>query len=619
MSDVAEILVESPVDASGTTSVVLSFPSYPVAAIAGQHLVGQMLQPSYSGPGNLNAISTHIGWFNVKDDFGAYGDGSHDDTSAIQDAINAAYRALVEPGASRYLCGIIFFPPGRYVLSSALYIGVPEATDGGGLVFMGSGVQSESAQQGTILQGKFSGDLIIVNVTGGGGGVTLRDLHIDRGSGTLSSGATFNWLAGINGCLTNVSTEGDYDVLQISQPETSTVTQLYVYGNDFRNVSNRLFHCVGGCRNVHIWDNYVGGTDVDTFVGHFDFSADDICSIFSFRNNDVEGFTGGIYFNNDVGTLEDFWISGNSFDIGNNATKPVFQASASGTARVIQGHIDHNWMPLGNGTQPAPDAIHLDANGAGADGPIVAGIHIEGNVYGGGTSEAFVKGPAIRIANGASDITVVGGRANFFVNAIEIVGSAGTTDGITIIGFGANSPTNGYDSGASGASNATGIAIQPSTGMTVRNVTISGCNLSQCAAQGLLIDSSLGGMIDAVAVVGNSFWGYTGSAVPVTIIGSNNTHINIGDNPGYNPVGYIGSSPAIAIGSAIRNPYPQSVRIAIVSATISSISITAASGGIAVLTGIKPTSEGVLVLLGVGESITLGGATLVGSWKWFLD
>jgi len=32
---------------------------------------------------SLNAVSSHIGWFNVKDDFGAVGDGTRDDTESI--------------------------------------------------------------------------------------------------------------------------------------------------------------------------------------------------------------------------------------------------------------------------------------------------------------------------------------------------------------------------------------------------------------------------------------------------------------------------------------------------------------------------------------------------------
>ncbi len=49
-------------------------------------------------------------WFNVKD-YGATGDGSTDDTAAIQDTIDAAYAAEG---------GVIYFPPGVYIIGGAL-------------------------------------------------------------------------------------------------------------------------------------------------------------------------------------------------------------------------------------------------------------------------------------------------------------------------------------------------------------------------------------------------------------------------------------------------------------------------------------------------------------------
>jgi len=68
---------------------------------------------------------------NVKDDFGAMGNGSHDDASVIQTAITEVANA----GG-----GIVFFPPGNYILGTGLQI--PEVGTGVGVILQGSGSQA---------------------------------------------------------------------------------------------------------------------------------------------------------------------------------------------------------------------------------------------------------------------------------------------------------------------------------------------------------------------------------------------------------------------------------------------------------------------------------------------
>jgi hypothetical protein len=153
--------------------------------------------------------------------------------------------------------------------------------------------------------------------------------------------------------------------------------------------------------------------------------------------------------------------------------------------------------------------------------------------------------------------------------------------------------------------------------MVVQNVTITGCNLEGCSQYGLSIDSSGGGSIAGVSVVGNTFWGYS-SSLPVAVYfaGSSNSNLHIADNPGYNPVG-AGITPPLTAGTAVPNPFPQPVRIYVVSTSITSIVITSAAG-VATVTGIVPTNNGTFVALGVGESITVHPSEILNSsWKWF--
>lgn len=63
-----------------------------------------------SGPTASAATTTGVDWLNVKD-YGAAGNGTTDDTGAINSALSAATSA---DG------GVVYFPAGTYLISSAL-------------------------------------------------------------------------------------------------------------------------------------------------------------------------------------------------------------------------------------------------------------------------------------------------------------------------------------------------------------------------------------------------------------------------------------------------------------------------------------------------------------------
>ncbi len=72
------------------------------------------LNPASSGA----AITNYLSGYNVQLEYGAAGNNSTDDTSAIQAAINAAYAAYIAGGGG----GIVFMPPGIYRTSTPLLL-----------------------------------------------------------------------------------------------------------------------------------------------------------------------------------------------------------------------------------------------------------------------------------------------------------------------------------------------------------------------------------------------------------------------------------------------------------------------------------------------------------------
>jgi hypothetical protein len=94
--------------------------------------------------------------FNVKD-FGALGNNSHDDTAAIQAAINAA---LDNWG------GVVYFPAGKYKITRRLEVGTgTRSGNGANLTFLGAGC-SQSYESGSLIVGNFHDYLLYISSRG---------------------------------------------------------------------------------------------------------------------------------------------------------------------------------------------------------------------------------------------------------------------------------------------------------------------------------------------------------------------------------------------------------------------------------------------------------------------
>lgn len=131
--------------------------------------------------------------YNVKSSaFGAQGNDTHDDTSAIQAAINAAYAA----GG-----GVVYLPPGRYKISGTLALTPGTSGTGVQLVGAGNGISYLVTDNAT-------SDMVTIGVTSSSStstivprGCAIRRLTFTASSSSLrTAGAAIKvWAA--NGCL----------------------------------------------------------------------------------------------------------------------------------------------------------------------------------------------------------------------------------------------------------------------------------------------------------------------------------------------------------------------------------------------------------------------------------
>lgn len=148
-------------------------------------------------------------------DFGAIGDGSNDDTNAIQ--------AALASGAK-----LVYFPAGNYKITSTLTV----TTDGQGLVGDGIGLgQGVGADDGTAIIHYGSGPVIFVsyNLTG----VSIRNFNITRANSPVAlgdDGIAFDVLTE-QAIIDNVQVRGCWVGLQLCATSYSFVTQCIVRDN----------------------------------------------------------------------------------------------------------------------------------------------------------------------------------------------------------------------------------------------------------------------------------------------------------------------------------------------------------------------------------------------------
>ena len=147
---------------------------------------------------------------NVKD-FGAKGDGSTDDTTAIQNCLNAAYGTSGSPhGASVELNSPVYFPAGHYIITSALTLRSVRGAHIYGAGRFTTAIENTTANGSVFTTNGFEYSIvermeIITNGTGNGFNLdwdntgsaalqsnTFRDIYFTGGARGLSIGETGN-------------------------------------------------------------------------------------------------------------------------------------------------------------------------------------------------------------------------------------------------------------------------------------------------------------------------------------------------------------------------------------------------------------------------------------------
>ncbi len=200
--------------------------------------------------------------FNVKSArFGAKGDGSTDDTTAISSAIAAAI-------ATTNLGAVVFFPPGTYIVNSTITI--PSK-----VVLRGSGRSSTMIKCGASFSFNGSTDAIIRigNAGVNAHGARIEDLNVDCNDVAGSIGVystTANELSGIINCVIQKP------VITGAFFSTSACANFYVDGleifmSDTASSSTAkgvdLSSCTGVCRIGRVTVNNFSGSGTNMAIG----------------------------------------------------------------------------------------------------------------------------------------------------------------------------------------------------------------------------------------------------------------------------------------------------------------------------------------------------------------
>lgn len=361
--------------------------------------------------------STLIGLdvLNVKDDYGAAGDGVTDDTAAVQAAVTAG--------------PIVYFPPGTYLVGRIL---VPSNR-----TLCGAGFSS-------VLKLKASSNsALLVNSTWGVGNtnIHIHDLKLDG-----------------NKANNTYSAVGATHAVAFLYCTRSSVRRCWIVDTDLDGVyigANFTYSGTaigGGCQFIDINDNRIERTDrngvsvtwgTDITIANNDFND---CNVLAPSAPTIYGAgTIDIEPNNPSNTTERINIIGNR--IYNSHHEPIACAGSPIIKDiVISNNICHSATDLTSGKCGID--IGTKVTRCTISGNLISGSCGNGIKWGTDSVNGAIVGnvvtcdgttitgtsAAVLINDGASEVSVIGNHLSGFTIGVSINGSTGAISDVTVIG-----------------------------------------------------------------------------------------------------------------------------------------------------------------------------------------
>jgi len=316
--------------------------------------------------------------FNVKA-YGAKGDSS-DDTAAVQSAINAA----VAVG------GVVYFPPGRYLVSSPLSVT-------GAVTIAGATADTTSANSSQIWLAGTTGNLFQIDSRGH---VLIRDLLLTRSQTGSSSGAAIYVQRSAGNYLERLTIENVWTMhfaIAVDVDRTLLV-----------NITRSYFHLGGAVQAGSAGVSIQHSDNADACEGHI-------------QNNVLVGFESGVVTR--CGSVN---MVGNKFNgTSAYAWRHIQGAQASGQLTVVGNNMDTPGGRIRVETQSGAGTVigvTIADNFLHTSG-LTSGAAIELYGAGPGMGQVVIQGNMLVLNNTQSCFSIGGS----IVNEVKLVGNMCTS------------------------------------------------------------------------------------------------------------------------------------------------------------------------------------------------